>query len=354
MIKRIYDNKYHFKSAFNQDDGTYYRSNVFENGVETDEEPFMASFPHLLDIGIMGHCEHGLSGLCVKSGVQCYQSGNSKQEANMDYGYYEKIMRQCEGKVFQVALGGRGDADCHEDFERILECTRFYEIVPNITTSGYLFNKEKAKLTGKYCGAAAVSYYKNIYTERALDLLLSEGVTTNMHFVLSKRSIGEAINILEEGLIPKGVSRMIFLLHKPVGLGKIDNVISSEDPRLIRFFNAFKSPENIEKVGFDSCMVPGIIQFAKEIAPECYDPCEGARFSGYIDSNLIFSPCSFDRSNGFAVDIKLQSIEEAWNGEVFENYRKIMKQSCGHCNKRIHCLGGCPLNNEINLCKLKQ
>ena len=42
---------------------------------DTGVDPFMTSFPELIDIGIMGHCIHGKSGLCVKSGVQCYQNG---------------------------------------------------------------------------------------------------------------------------------------------------------------------------------------------------------------------------------------------------------------------------------------
>lgn len=34
-----------------------------------------ASYPHLIDIGIQGSCGHGRSGLCVKSGIKCYQNG---------------------------------------------------------------------------------------------------------------------------------------------------------------------------------------------------------------------------------------------------------------------------------------
>ena len=44
----------------------------------------MAGFPELLDVGIMGHCTHGLSGLCRESGVQCYQDGWNISQPNMN------------------------------------------------------------------------------------------------------------------------------------------------------------------------------------------------------------------------------------------------------------------------------
>ena len=64
-----------FISIFDEKTGFYYRSNVVEQGRDTGREPFMAQFPELLDVGIMGHCIHGMSGKCISSQVQCYQNG---------------------------------------------------------------------------------------------------------------------------------------------------------------------------------------------------------------------------------------------------------------------------------------
>lgn len=47
------DLKYSFASKFNSKTGFYLRTNVIKNGKETEEEPFMASFPHLIDVGVM-------------------------------------------------------------------------------------------------------------------------------------------------------------------------------------------------------------------------------------------------------------------------------------------------------------
>ena len=62
----IHDKKYHFKSAFDTNSGAYVRTGVLdENGKDTGVDPFMASYPHLIDVGIMGHCIHGKTGLCA-------------------------------------------------------------------------------------------------------------------------------------------------------------------------------------------------------------------------------------------------------------------------------------------------
>ena len=55
MIKKI-DKKNKFVSMFNPNTGFYMRSGVIENGKDTGVDPFMTSFPELLDIGIMQTC----------------------------------------------------------------------------------------------------------------------------------------------------------------------------------------------------------------------------------------------------------------------------------------------------------
>ena len=64
----INDIKYKFKSIFDTETGAYMRTGILdENGKDTGVDPFMASYPHLIDVGIMGHCIHGKTGLCAKA-----------------------------------------------------------------------------------------------------------------------------------------------------------------------------------------------------------------------------------------------------------------------------------------------
>ena len=349
------DEKYNFKYFFDSVTGAYIRTGILDDqGRDTGIDPFRASFPHLIDVGIMGHCEHGKSGLCAKAGVQCYQSGLYKHEPNMTLEDFASIVNQCRGKVNQFALGGRGDPDQHENFEEILKLCAENKIVPNFTTSGYGLTKEAAKLCKKYCGAVAVSWYRSPYTIQAIELLSEAGVTTNVHYVLGNNTIDEAIQRLKNNDFPKGVHAVVFLLHKPAGQGKNANVLNPADPKVKEFFEEVDKGKHSFKIGMDSCCVPGLLNFCKHLVPEAIDTCEGGRFSCYISADMHLLPCSFDQDHKYAISLKEHSIEEAWNSEIFDRFRDSLRKRCPNCTIRSECMGGCPLMPEVVLCNRKE
>jgi hypothetical protein len=176
------DKKYNFKTAFDTVTGMYVRTGVLDaDGNDTGVDPFMASYPHLIDVGIMGHCIHGKTGLCVKAGVGCYQSGMLTRQSHMAVEDFRAIARQSRGRCHQFALGGRGDPDQHPHFTQILQICRENGLVPNFTTSGYGMTPQIAAVCRQYCGAVAVSWYRNDYTYNAIKMLLQAGVRTNIH-----------------------------------------------------------------------------------------------------------------------------------------------------------------------------
>ena len=350
----ITDRKYHFRSVFDMETGAYVRTGILdEKGRDTGVDPFMASFPHLIDVGIMGHCIHGKTGLCAKAGIGCYQSGLLIEKPNMTVEDYRWIAEQCKGRCNQIALGGRGDPDQHEHFEEILQITRENRLVPNFTTSGYGLTPELASLCKKYCGAVAVSWYRSEYTLAAIEMLLAAGVKTNIHYVLGRNSIDEALKRLEEDDFPEGINAVIFLLHKPAGLGSKENVLAADDPRVAAFFHQIDRQHPF-KVGMDSCNVPGAINFCHRVCMETLDTCEGARFSCYISSDMKMTPCSFDQEHRYDVSLREMNIVEAWNSEPFEAFRDILRGACPDCEKRPFCMGGCPLMPEIVFCKREE
>ena len=150
-----------------------------------------------------------------------------------------------------MGRNGRGDPDQHENFEEILKICRENNLVPNFTTSGYGMTPELARLCKEYCGAVAVSWYRSEYTLRAIDMLLEAGVKTNIHYVLGKNSINEAITRLENNGFPKGINAVIFLLYKPAGQGTVDNMLSVSDLRVEKFFAQIDERHPF-KVGMDS------------------------------------------------------------------------------------------------------
>ena len=378
-----------FISCFNQATGFYFRTGILEDGKDTGVDPFMASFPELLDVGIMGHCIHGKTGLCQKAGIGCYQDGLHSNNPNMSLEDFKKIAEQCKGKTFQFALGGCGDPDQHEHFEEILKVCKENDIVPNFTTSGFSMTQALAQLCKQYCGAVAVSWYRSPYTLKAINLLLAEGVKTNIHYVLSKSTLTEALQHLRRDLInsdlaqsssqsellhntsqsdllngrydstelryfPKGINAVIFLLHKPVGLGAKEDMITKDNKDFLDFLHLVNEGEFPYKIGFDSCTVPALINLDK-VEPNCLDTCEGARWSAYITPDMKLLPCSFDnQAQRWAVDLAKNTIAEAWESDTFEDFRNHFVQSCPGCKHRTKCMGGCPIVPEIVLCKDKE
>ena len=346
----IDDVKYHFKAAFDTETGAYVRTGVLDaDGRDTGRDPFMASYPHLIDVGVMGHCIHGKTGLCAKAGIGCYQSGLTVEQPNMTVGDFRWIAEQSRHRCNQFALGGRGDPDQHEHFEELLRICRANDLVPNFTTSGYGMTPQTAKICPKYCGAVAVSWYRSEYTLKAIDMLLDAGMKTNIHYVLGNNSIDEAVERLTEDTFPDGINAVIFLLHKPAGQGTKANMLAYKDPRVRQFFRLLDR-RHPYKTGMDSCNVPGAIHYCKNVLPESLDTCEGGRFSCYISPDLNMTPCSFDQGKKYHVSLRGATIEEAWNSEPFEAFRSKMRNACPACGKKDLCMGGCPLMPEIVFC----
>ena len=327
----------------------------------------------------MGHCIHGKTGLCQKAGIGCYQDGLHSNNLNMSIEDFKKIAKQCKGKTFQFALGGCGDPDQHEHFEEILKVCKENGIVPNFTTSGFGMTKALAKLCKQYCGAVAVSWYRSPYTLKAINLLLTEKVKTNIHYVLSKSTLPEALQHLRRdelnnsidrnkfnsqgGLaqsysryslqFPKGINAVIFLLHKPIGLGTKEDMITKDNKDFLNFLDLVNEMEFPYKIGFDSCTVPALINLDK-VDPNCLDTCEGGRWSAYITPDMKLLPCSFDnQEQKWAVDLAQYSIAEAWESNTFNDFRNHFSHSCPDCKHHTSCMGGCPIVPEIVLCDKK-
>ena len=432
-----FDKRFSFFDSFDPENGYYFRSEVVK-GENAGKDPFMRSFPCLMDIGIMGHCAHGQSGLCTKAGIQCYQNGMVEAAPNMKLKDYKRLAAEAgKNGCYQIALGGRGDPDMHEDFEEILKATREAGMVPNFTTSGLGMTPEKAELCKKYCGAVAVSMYSRLepaevawraenkgrvygsmqdipilftlantspdcrqvedplygyriedefygwdevhhlypgafgkpqrykyylvynesqsYTIQAIQTLLDAGVTTNIHYVLSRSTLDEAILRMRHNGFPRGINAVIFLLHKPVGQGTLEEMLDCSDPKFKEFMDLVNNGSGLYQVGFDSCTVPALLTQCKNVDPVSLDGCEAARFSMYVSSDMIAMPCSFDNvDKRWAFDLKGHTIQEAWDSPQFESFRDGMRKACPDCPHRDTCCGGCQIRPEITPCVEKK
>lgn len=345
------DKKNRFKSYFDPNTGFYFRTGVIDkDGKDTGVDPFMASFPELIDVGIMSKCV--CSHLCK---VGCYQKAAEKQGENMSLKNFEKICKEASGKTYQFALGGAGDVDTHEHFEEILKMCRDYNIVPNFTTSGLMMTEGKAKICKKYVGACAVSEHFAEYTDKAINMLIAAGVMTNLHYVVSNKTIDDAIYKLKNHAFRKDLNAIVFLLCKNVGYATADDILDINDPRVQEFYKLLDDPDLPYTVGLDSCQIPAVVNFAPNINPNCYDTCEGGRWSAYITPDMKLLPCSFDNQElRWAYDISDDTIQNGWDSEIFEDFRSHFKNSCSACKNKKDCMGGCAIRREIVLCNRKE
>jgi radical SAM protein with 4Fe4S-binding SPASM domain len=319
----------------------------------TKHEPFMRSMPSLIDCGIMSSCAAAKAFTCFE---ECYQKCSTGYEEDITLENYKKIIDEVKGHVFSCALGGAGNVHDHKDFESILKYSKANYVIPNYTTSGYSLTDEHVKVTKENCGAVAVSWNRNpLWRDRAIRMFLKAGVKTNIHYVVSNDSIDEAITRLENDDFPKGIYAVIFLMYKPVGLGTLKNVLSLEDPKVIKFFQLIDTAKTSFSRGLDACSVPAIINTAKNIDMHSVTACDAARMSCYIDANMNMMPCSFDNQDKkFAVNISNSSVLEAWNSSLFKKYRSYMCYSCPDCKDQTSCFGGCILCKSITACNRKE
>ena len=310
-------------------------------------EPFWAEHgPELLDIAITNWCDRGC--------FFCYRKSDETGH-HIKVEDYREVIRQAQAMhAFQVALGG-GNPNQHPDFIEILRLTREdFGIVPNYTTNGRGLTDEVLEATQRYCGAVAVSAYAPYReTEDAIERLVAHGVTTNVHFILSSRSINTAIKWLQDP--PQFLDRahaLVFLNYKPVGRHADERLLANRSPRLEEFFRLATTLRHRWRIGFDTCTITGLARFgdAHDVSLE---GCDAGRFSLFVSEDLKVYPCSFMVEAGYeGVPLRGTTLREVW--QQHPAFRHIRAQhsagGCADCQTPSHCLAGCPLFPQMNLC----
>lgn len=312
---------------FNERNGFYLRSGLLENGKDTKEDVFMADFPETMYIDIVGNDP-------------------------MPLDTFMRIVNECQGKTYQFALGGEGSPEGHPHLAQILEYCRSHEIIPNLITAGLQITAEIAQLCQAYCGAVTISWHSSLdTTESAVRQLLQAGVKTNILFELNSQTLQEAIQRLTVQGFPEGIHAVIFSLYKPAGADTEKFLITEKTPCLQEFFSLIGQSKFSYKIGFDACIIPQLLYHIPNIDSACIDACESGRWSAYLSSDLLMMPCRFaSKHKKWTVSIQETSMEDAWNSEAFQDFRRKFQESCPACERRRLCLGGCPIYPELTIC----
>jgi radical SAM protein with 4Fe4S-binding SPASM domain len=340
IVKRFPKQRY--TAMFNPHSGFFAR--VEDEGAP---EPFWAEHgPELLDIAITNWCDRGC--------FFCYRK-SERTGRHIAVEDYREVIRQAQGMhTFQVALGG-GNPNQHPDFVEILRLTREdYGIVPNYSTNGRGLTNAVLEASRRYCGAVAVSAYAPyLETADAVERLAACGITTNVHFILSSRSIDTAIAWLCSP--PEFLARahaLIFLNYKPVGRRADEKLLANRSPRLEEFFHLATTVRHAWRIGFDTCATTGLMRYgsASDIS---FERCDAGRFSLFVSENLEVYPCSFMVESGYeGVSLRGTTLREIWQqSPSFVHIRALHALGgCDDCRTPLHCLAGCPVFPQMNLC----
>lgn len=307
-------------------------------GRTLQDDPQMSPFPELLDIEISTVC-HGING---KPCSFCYK-GNGYEGKNMSYKTFEKLLAKIPRQVTQIAFG-IGDLNGNKDLFKILSATRKAGIVPNITINGMGLTKEVAKELVNVCGAISVSRYedKDVCYNAVKMLTDAGGKQVNIHCLLAQETMATALKTCLDSQVDKRLAELnaiVFLDLKPVGPRNTYHRL--EDKKLemvIRTARDLCSMAGMKNtlVGMDSCMSSRLINtdVFTESERKMIDPCESSLFSGYIDVDANFYPCSFvaetDMFKGINV-LDKDFIKDVWQAKEVDEFRKLLIKGCRTC-----------------------
>jgi len=299
-------------------------------GINGYDDPFVTDLPTMMDIGIMGSCRNHCS--------FCYQG--DKKEPNMTLDDFKQIIDEVKYHASQCALGGRGNPEDHENFEEIIKYARENNVVPNFTTAGNNVTDKIVSLTKEYIGAVAVSNYNKPYTYRSLKMFMDARVKTNIHFIYSRQSHRQAMDLINGKDIWNGkvdiekLNAVVFLLFKAKGRGKDKLYMVPSEYQVKEFGESINKTKLSIKIGMDSCLINRVQQYANFTPQQkiSVDTCESGRMSVYVTPDMKLVPCSFADHDKYGLSIKDKSIKEVWTqGWGFNDFRNTLKETPNCC-----------------------
>jgi len=234
-------------------------------------------------------------------------------------------------------------------------CLGILQQYPPTTKSSLLNTSPSSTRFSPYAyGAVAVSAYPPYReTMEAIELLRLSRITTNVHFILTSKTVDTAIEWLNDppNFLRKA-NAIVFLNYKPVGRFADESLLLNKSPRVEEFFKLATRGPREYRVGFDTCTITGLARFGE--APEIsLEGCDAGRFSLFVSEKMEVYPCSFMVEAGYrGVPLKGTSLGEIWrNHSDFRRIRtKHSEKGCTDCKTPRECLSGCPLFPEMNLC----
>ena len=305
-------------------------------GRTKDEDPVMSPVgPEIADIEIVtGNC----SGGCP----WCYKSNPKTPDRVMTALTFDRILRKMPQSLTQVALGIT-DLDANPDLIEIMDICRFWEIVPNLTTSA-MGNLALLDDVAKRAGAIAVSIYPH-NIEQAYDVIcyLTEfypELQVNAHLLYHNGNpyfVETIINDCSEDPRLSSLNALVLLGLKPKGRGSNMKPLGSEE-----FADLIdQAMEKGVSIGMDSCSTPKFLSWMenhpdKSRGMEMFvEPCESSLFSIYINVDGTVFPCSFTEGCEGYEGVDMLDAEsfmrDVWYSEELTEFRGKLMENGREC-----------------------
>jgi radical SAM protein with 4Fe4S-binding SPASM domain len=279
---------------------------------------------------------------------------------------FEQVLGECQkAGIMQIALGG-GEPTLHPNFRLMLKKIHQANIVPNLTTNGYILKWQNIYAIARYAGAVALSL-ENTHNdfekrrgfsfatfEKNIIKLKIAGIKLVFQITISQGNLNTVENTIKylKKYKPYG---FLFLAYKPQGRGlNFDKTLSNLEYEKVKekISTLFIHADKDTKIGFDCCLTPALMSLNIK-NKNSFQGCTASRTSIAIMPNLDIMPCSFLHRNKTLPNLKKQSLLDIWQGDYFNNFRNSIKQKtnnriCSNCPEKNICLGGCP---EFDLTK---
>lgn len=299
-----------------------------------------------------------LTNLCHNDCRYCYMASQPEKAPELDRRDWGEVFRRlAEWGVFHIALGG-GEALLRPDLFELAAIARRAGLVPNLSISGDLVNRETARRM-RIFGQVNVSIdgvgdYYSAYRRRpgletatrALEFLLSAGVSAGINCVVGRRTF-PGISGLFAFAMEKGAGEIEFLRYKPRGRAADDYCrerLTQEQYRRIIPLLIAQGQKSGLKTKIDCSFAP----FLAETSPDrnlieimaAYG-CEAGNALVGIQSDGTVSGCSFLSGGGLrGVDLPGNWRRDPHLIEI-RSFAASAPEPCRSCPYLNFCRGGC-------------
>lgn len=157
----------------------YVNGKTIRTPIRPKERVGALEYPEFYDVKITDKCFGGCP--------YCYQDSTVRASHFNDVpGKVERFfgsMTENE-RPFQVAIGG-GEPTLHPEFREICRQFKSLGIDPNYTTNGTNLTEEVLDVTQEFVNGVAVSCHEHLPWRIGVEQLLSQGIYTNLHVMIS-------------------------------------------------------------------------------------------------------------------------------------------------------------------------